>query len=198
MAGATGFNTSHVTLYRYTIKKKEVHTLVSIHLMLLFISGGVGDGEEKVKFQYISCYSLSRKCLTLCFLNPLFQYISCYSLSPLTSISLTASVAFQYISCYSLSSIAISSEALILCFNTSHVTLYREEISLTNAKEMFQYISCYSLSGRTIHFSTFTYVSIHLMLLFIEHSALDLRYNDQVSIHLMLLFIMGDTDSCLR
>ena len=54
-----GFNTSHVTLYRCKGPRKCPGSLVSIHLMLLFIEKKLSDMEQKIAFQYISCYSLS-------------------------------------------------------------------------------------------------------------------------------------------
>ena len=100
---SAGFNTSHVTLY---------------HGRFLY------EGKGMV-FQYISCYSLSKKHNPVQDPNEMFQYISCYSLSSakvripcgirvsihlmllfIGSISQERSeyMSFQYISCYSLSS----------------------------------------------------------------------------------------------
>ena len=98
-----GFNTSHVTLYRCKGPRKCPGSLVSIHLMLLFIEKKLSDMEQKIAFQYISCYSLSfwqnqnsmqlgevSIHLMLLFITGedlrdyiggKFQYISCYSLS---------------------------------------------------------------------------------------------------------------------
>ena len=96
------FNTSHVTLYQhdqedvmqklmfqyiscYSLSQKHQQKrrtkLVSIHLMLLFISFADPDPTSFSRFQYISCYSLStvEKRLRVC--KEMFQYISCYSLS---------------------------------------------------------------------------------------------------------------------
>ena len=75
---------------------------------------------------------------------------------------------FQYISCYSLSEIGMKDYNNKLCFNTSHVTLYRcrtqiyryyanvsihlmllfifTPLQIMLARLAFQYISCYSLS----------------------------------------------------
>ena len=95
-------------------------------------------------------------------------------------------------------------------FNTSHVTVYRTERLMSGVMCKFQYISCYCLSpcGRSLPFSAF--ISIHLMLLFINISPVNLlirthfntshvtvyRYtrssptsSNLISIHLMLLFI---------
>ena len=57
---------------------------------------------------------------------------------------------------------------------------------------MFQYISCYSLS-RSCNFHPFqSFVSIHLMLLFIKERSVKNIFFQEVSIHLMLLFICFD------
>ena len=54
------------------------------------------------------------------------------------------------------------------CFNTSHVTLYREHPVCSMVRVAFQYISCYSLSYSDYKLDFLTSVSIHLMLLFIR------------------------------
>ena len=147
------FNTSHVTLYRYSLPDCS--------------------GEER--FQYISCYSLSYAALLPNKIFKMFQYISCYSLSmwirpcdnrPWVSIHLMLlfiegtkdtidnSGKFQYISCYSLSGRHSKIRLRSYCFNTSHVTLYHQGTVM-------------SLEHRV--------VSIHLMLLFIKKSETFLR-----------------------
>ena len=119
------FNTSHVTLYRK-----------------IFLESSVSS----VLFQYISCYSLSLKTPRYRYYIYSFQYISCYSLSRIhRTIKLIAN-GFQYISCYSLSMEETQMKINTSCFNTSHVTLYR---------------------NRLVWFLHDTEVSIHLMLLFI-------------------------------
>ena len=75
---------------------------------------------------------------------------------------------FQYISCYSLSCFSRRSVIFHIPFNTSHVTLYQAVILYT---------------------SPCTYVSIHLMLLFIYSEGNTRKEEQNVSIHLMLLFI---------
>ena len=80
-----------------------------------------------------------------------------------------ASILFQYISCYSLSKEGIDNMKDVRSFNTSHVTLYRENtLEAIREKLVFQYISCYSLSWGRRQPTEQTDVSIHLMLLFIE------------------------------
>ena len=140
---------------------------VSIHLMLLFIE------------------LLSAR-IWIAFV---FQYISCYSLSELAKGYEAAYILFQYISCYSLSMISSVHLKITKCFNTSHVTLYRQSISLLHLYLKFQYISCYSLSSESNRSIVFPCVSIHLMLLFIGISCYSYNRIKIVSIHLMLLFI---------
>ena len=163
---------------------------VSIHLMLLFIIPSHSISLSSSMFQYISCYSLSRgtlkwakrnkrfntshvtlyrrKHLSNTLQEDLFQYISCYSLSLSTPPEVKQRMSFQYISCYSLSKPHYFPNREMMCFNTSHVTLY-----LCNIIRQ-----CCDAN-----------VSIHLMLLFIKHSFFVLLWQDIVSIHLMLLFI---------
>ena len=114
--------------------------------MLLFIQMGNVTAIMARKFQYISCYCLSkpeglisltyhnfntshvtvyRSTMANAKLNIGFQYISCYCLSKSTMPFHTDSTVFQYISCYCLSYVSERS-ALILM--------------------LFQYISCYCLS----------------------------------------------------
>ena len=120
---------------------------VSIHLMLLFIEYENFGSVFRCAFQYISCYSLSLIGTRKNFYVPMFQYISCYSLSVRT--------------CPGYNTLS--------CFNTSHVTLYRKCKFFPNVTTVFQYISCYSLSAMIKNQTkSSTYVSIHLMLLFIK------------------------------
>ena len=98
----------------------------------------------------------------------MFQYISCYSLSNIQGFSRYIKIRFQYISCYSLSCGVGVVLICSICFNTSHVTLYRSAGSTDGfpvsvsihlmllfifvkcasdaVMRTFQYISCYSLS----------------------------------------------------
>ena len=138
-----------------------------------------------------------------------FQYISCYCLSrsmavpsPITRISIHLMLLFIIQGLIDL--------VILMHFNTSHVTVYRlHRVSLYNI-EQFQYISCYCLSISRCLFSHLCWISIHLMLLFINmhHKIIPLRQVFQyiscyclscfnftatlvleISIHLMLLFI---------
>ena len=169
------FNTSHVTLYHKAEK--------------LFYN--------RTKFQYISCYSLSAFLLLFCHNISTFQYISCYSLSfslRLTATSSTVSIHLMllFISIWNSQVLRpdhVSIHLMLLfiwkkhwrkpaslCFNTSHVTLYRHlsgkvknmkssfntsHVTLYRIKSgvsipvtLFQYISCYSLSVCSYHFTT--------------------------------------------
>ena len=177
-----GFNTSHVTLYRCKGPRKCPGSLVSIHLMLLFIYSRWSLMRTKwrfntshvtlyltahepdypiLKFQYISCYSLSRKGMgygtsgmrVSIHLMLLFIWLCLYKVS--------CGLMFQYISCYSLSWNGEYKWDGTIRFNTSHVTLYLHPASQSSAHVR---------------------VSIHLMLLFIisfstEFTILKTRFN---------------------
>ena len=140
------FNTSHVTLYLAAPLATIKYCLVSIHLMLLFISNGGHTRNLPHQFQYISCYSLSDFEGLGQSVQSTFQYISCYSLSPLVRSWEMQPRSFQYISCYSLSNCAaISPGCLIVSIHL-----------------MLLFIVAYQTCKRLRHG-----VSIHLMLLFI-------------------------------
>ena len=140
------------------------------------------------KFQYISCYSLSKCPDSKCYSINVSIHLMLLFISNQCSESIRAST-FQYISCYSLS----------LCDRTGRLV-----------EDEFQYISCYSLSLYLLRIFLRPDVSIHLMLLFIHmstyngkslecfnisHVTLYLNFKkvltswNEVSIHLMLLFI---------
>ena len=95
------FNTSHITLYRRNWKRRKKVTAVSIHLMLLFIRTPAWPLEVNQRFQYISCYSLSR-CRHRC----------CY----IRSVSIHLMLLFI--------KLGYEDSDIELGFNTSHVTLY--------------------------------------------------------------------------
>ena len=120
--GTLGFNTSHVTLYLEgeIIEEKPLtfqyiscyslsiscpicffRTVVSIHLMLLFIRTPAWPLEVNQRFQYISCYSLYR-CRHRC----------CY----IRSVSIHLMLLFI--------KLGYEDSDIELGFNTSHVTLY--------------------------------------------------------------------------
>ena len=118
------FNTSHVTLYHWPIFPGTHYSLVSIHHMLLFICSRQDSGENVPGFQYITCYSLSKKRVRKNTGRILFQYITCYSLSTRYHGWWRRGKRFQYITCYSLSKTFLIPLKLNNSFNTSHVTLY--------------------------------------------------------------------------
>ena len=66
-------------------------------------------------------------------------------------------------------------DIIILCFNTSHVTLYRLFYDVFVRQILFQYISCYSLSSGNERIHQKMAVSIHLMLLFIPDRWIDFK-----------------------
>ena len=219
-----------ILLVVYQVKKKGN---VSIHLMLLFI--GI---KNKIK-SYITSFNTSHVTLyhnsaEYHVPGDSFQYISCYSLSISTFFWMRSRTRFntshvtlyrsdrcrkprdfnefQYISCYSLSLSRISPTVSPACFNTSHVTLYPEGGDLAfiitarfNTSHVTLYpgaaLQIFLLSFVSIHLmllfilkkllfhQCFTIVSIHLMLLFIESTFFLSSHYNQVSIHLMLLFI---------
>ena len=120
------FNTSHVTLYLNITIKYITYFLVSIHLMLLFIVFKTAHGYDKSLFQYISCYSLST-CRGEIHTH---EHVSIHLMLLFIEgdrIAYTYSVMFQYISCYSLSHVKWRKKKENYCFNTSHVTLYRQQ-----------------------------------------------------------------------
>ena len=140
------FNTSHVTLYRclngekFDFEKRFNTSHVTLYLVQL------GNGNFGERFQYISCYSLSRAGSALSGGKESFNTSHITLYLKLATLFIDLTEEFQYISCYSLSS--------------------QGGIN-TQVPSVFQYISCYSLS-KLLPSRQVTYpVSIHLMLLFI-------------------------------
>ena len=98
---------------------------ISIHLMLLFIDVNEILFGPYVLFQYISCYCLSMIGLAKGDDHPVFQYISCYCLSDSHCMSLETQWYFNtsHVTVYhNLLSVYYSANHH---FNTSHVTVYR-------------------------------------------------------------------------
>ena len=98
------FNTSHVTVYRKTSVIDAIryaHFNTSHVTVYLVVDNNLPKSR---KFQYISCYGLSRDNEWILGRYHVFQYISCYGLS-LRICSITG-----------------------ICrhFNTSHVTVYQK------------------------------------------------------------------------
>ena len=141
--------------------------IVSIHLMLFFIKHGKTAKIEVLRFQYISCYSLSvyhikSQGIYSCFNTShviLYRYtnvgkIRCIDVSihlmlffiPTGYVRGTWTYMFQYISCYSLSNLP---QINLPCDWVSiHLMLFFI-LALVPAQAVplpFQYISCYSLS----------------------------------------------------
>ncbi len=179
--------------------------------MLLFIIPSHSISLSSSMFQYISCYSLSGRSLSdvipvfvSIHLMLLFIRASTTSLTGLSAVSIhlmllfiqrhpevgEAQQAFQYISCYSLSKPHYFPNREMMCFNTSHVTLYpQEKRSRAFGENSFNtsHVTLYRHILEEIIF--FRVVSIHLMLLFIEIQSQGPCGPRNVSIHLMLLFI---------
>ena len=78
--------------------------------------------------------------------QPVFQYIPCYGLSAAVGIAPINLLEFQYIPCYGLSFPAYPICEYSTYFNTSHVTVYRNQIDPNTGLDIFQYIPCYGLS----------------------------------------------------
>ena len=96
------FNTSHVVIYPPWSPDLGVVSIVSIHLMLLFI--------------WLLVYPIGQESM--------FQYISCCYLSNQFRIQISTIFKFQYISCCYLSSTLITEISRKCSFNTSHVVIY--------------------------------------------------------------------------
>ena len=136
----------HMLLFIQSANLLFVHQLsVSIHHMLLFINVCECMAGITIKFQYITCYSLS-ECVrfghppNMVSIHHMLLFIKCF---PLFAVG---NKKFQYITCYSLSEKLGEIVNRRSSFNTSHVTLYRS--SSIKSKPDLQ-------------------VSIHHMLLFI-------------------------------
>ena len=118
------FNTSHVTVYPrlLALKRNQNSDFNTSHVTVYLVVDN--NLPKSRKFQSISCYGLSRDNEWILGRYHVFQYISCYGLS-LRICSITG-----------------------ICrhFNTSHVTVYRNQIDPNTGLDIFQYISCYGLS----------------------------------------------------
>ena len=165
--------------------------------MLLFIISMFPVFLRFVRFQYISCYSLSYGGMPEQISKNGFQYISCYSLSFLPIVTRKDHVRFNtsHVTLYhnrngfSDKPDYVSIHLMLLfikedltdkqCskrFNTSHVTLYQRKKIYIDTESLFQYISCYSLSRMLTRLSIPMCVSIHLMLLFIMRTGILMCY----------------------
>ena len=183
------FNTSHVTLYRRWTGIMMIRSIVSIHLMLLFIHERQWRCNRQKRFNtsHVTLYRLENFATPFPFASFNTSHVTLYPPEDWWSQDLDGR------------------------FNTSHVTLYLAYIEGDTVQFLlFQYISCYSLSRWGEERGKRSSVSIHLMLLFIvkgnsKYQKYD-RFNTShvtlyqghirgiswkilVSIHLMLLFI---------
>ena len=148
---------------------------VSIHLMLLFIWEAFLTVRKKGTFQYISCYCLSSSHAMMEQTSLQFQYISCYCLSISGAVnSATFTVSIHLMLLFIMMQQQVPQQ--MQSFNTSHVTVYLRQISVTASR---------------------TCVSIHLMLLFISFVPPTFPCSSPVSIHLMLLFIKSEVGTLL-
>ena len=136
--------------------------------MLLFILYGYGRMEATTEFQYISCYSLSRKGMGY---GTSGMRVSIHLMLLFIRISHFPNIFARIVSIHLMLLFILLGACnmfLSFCFNTSHVTLYRKSCCLSDArgqvsihlmllfissgtyrfanKTPFQYISCYSLS----------------------------------------------------
>ena len=161
------FNTSHVTVYPrlLALKRNQNSDFNTSHVTVYLVVDN--NLPKSRKFQYISCYGLSRDNEWILGRYHVFQYISCYGLS-LRICSITG-----------------------ICrhFNTSHVTVYRNQIDPNTGLDIFQYISCYGLSrcfcyrfSCSNHFNT-SHVTVYLL------RSYNRKLSIMISIHLMLRFI---------
>ena len=129
-----------------------------------------------IRFQYISCYCLSKKRIDILIRDRKFQYISCYCLSTGT----TLTKIMEPISIHLMLLFILKTKQFIhrrRYFNTSHVTVYRNRLSRqclfvhisihlmllfiviaapnATTTTAFQYISCYCLSNELTPFYIF-------------------------------------------
>ena len=135
--------------------------------MLLFIKSLTKEKGQKCRFN-TSHVTLYREFAVYTMYNAKFQYISCYSLSKLRMRLYQMDMSFNtsHVTLYRI--FYMAAKANLISFNTSHVTLYRgnERPRLTwisvsihlmllfirpwkcckKNRSAFQYISCYSLS----------------------------------------------------
>ena len=162
------FNTSHVTVYLSSKFPVIIPIVISIHLMLLFIT------TLLLRSRWLTAnFNTSHVTVYLCAFDrwpviSIFQYISCYCLSAAEKPEYLLPYPFQYISCYCLSWQFHHQYCNLVNFNTSHVTVYQISGYANGTPGVFQYISCYCLSVTPIIRTNSRYISIHLMLLFIQ------------------------------
>ena len=97
------FNTSHVTVYQQRNCTGSTRDIISIHLMLLFITVWMYHPCSRcsISIHLMLLFICNQNCDSRC--GWLFQYISCYCLSKIQGASIKYCYGFQYISCYCLS-----------------------------------------------------------------------------------------------
>ena len=118
-------------------------TVVSIHLMLLFIWRQQLDGTKGQGFNtsHVTLYPTVN--------GRMKMWIICFNTSHVT--------LYQ--------KMGLMNEPQQFCFNTSHVTLYPASLAEVAAAPAFQYISCYSLSYLMVYhcqdYILFQYISCY-------------------------------------
>ena len=118
------FNTSHVTVYRYSWRYKPELVCISIHLMLLFIFSITSSTLSYSSFQYISCY-----CLSVPTAYRIYMILISIHLMLLF-------IAYSYNRYSNYRGISIHLMLLFIQFSSY----------LSSSSYLFQYISCYCLS----------------------------------------------------
>ena len=135
--------------------------------MLLFIRQCIHLVTYLIKFQYISCYCLSQ-----------LQTMKGYQVHISIHLMLLFIALFYY------------TIILTYNFNTSHVTVYHNGDGNANGVHIFQYISCYCLSKWTEKKRKYLYKFQYISCYCLSWSFLLSHKTIPISIHLMLLFIM--------
>ena len=158
--------------------------------MLLFISALIEGDAQKIRFQYISCYCLSSLLIVLISLTMisihlmlLFIFIYCIPCTIIQYISIHLMLLFIILTvpvlpamdCISIHLMLLFINVFILCYSGfckfQYISCYclsqfqYHQVSIVLA---FQYISCYCLSSPLASIAVCKFISIHLMLLFIQ------------------------------
>ena len=142
------FNTSHVTVYPLGENTYLMVRRISIHLMLLFIVTLSAYLPPDVHFNtsHVTVYLNS----AILFSNSLlFQYISCYCLSVQKMLELCWIRISIHLMLLFIGTGMARKRIIENNFNTSHVTVYRDQNCNSRCGWIFQYISCYCLSKHT-------------------------------------------------
>ena len=144
------FNTSHVTVYQQRNCTGSTRDIISIHLMLLFITVWMYHPCSRcsISIHLMLLFICNQNCDSRC--GWLFQYISCYCLSVLSN------HLGQRLRHFNTSHVTVYLFPEIVFFwtfsnfNTSHVTVYQKGVPDCYGVYEFQYISCYCLSVSNI------------------------------------------------